>query len=104
MDIQTSPSAGVADAELRTLEAAIRADEPAYLADLARLVNTDCGSYTPAGVDEIGRFVTGFMTDHGATVEVRPDPAGTRGATVIGTWAGPRGTAGGPRILLIGRA
>jgi glutamate carboxypeptidase len=102
MDIQTSPAAGVADAELSALEATIRADEPAYLADLARLVNTDCGSYTPAGVDEIGRFVAGFMTDHGATVEVRPDPAGTRGATVIGTWAGLRGTAGGPRILLIG--
>ncbi|MEA2547938.1 MAG: glutamate carboxypeptidase [Chloroflexota bacterium] len=102
MEIQTSPAAGVADAELTALEAAIRADEPAYLADLARLVNTDCGSYTPAGVDEIGRFVARFMTDHGAAVEVRPDSAGTRGATVIGTWAGPRGTAGGPRILLIG--
>jgi glutamate carboxypeptidase len=102
MDIQTSPAAGVADAELAALEAAIRADEPAFLADLARLVNTDCGSYTPAGVDEIGRFVATFMTEHGATVEVRPDPSGTRGATVIGTWAGTRATAGGARILLIG--
>ena len=102
MDIQTGPAAGVADAELAALEAAIRADEPAFLADLARLVNTDCGSYTPAGVDEVGRFVATFMTEHGATVEVRPDPAGTRGATVIGTWAGSRATVGGPRILLIG--
>ena len=102
MDIQTGPAAGVADAEPAALEAAIRADEPAFLADLARLVNTDCGSYTPAGVDEVGRFVATFMTEHGATVEVRPDPAGTRGATVIGTWAGSRATVGGPRILLIG--
>ncbi len=102
MDIQTGPAAGVADAELAALEAAIRADEPAFLADLARLVNTDCGSYTLAGVDEVGRFVATFMTEHGATVEVRPDPAGTRGATVIGTWAGSRATVGGPRILLIG--
>ena len=102
MDTLTAPGGTVADAELAALEAAIRADEPAYLADLERLVNTDCGSYTPAGVDEVGGFVAAFMADHGARVEVRPDPAGTRGATVIGTWDGARGTAGGPRILLIG--
>ena len=97
----TEPGA-VADDELAEIRAAIAGEEAAYLSDLERLVNIDCGSYTPAGVDEIGRFVAGFMTDCGAAVEVRPDPAGTRGATVIGTWAGPRGTAGGPRILLIG--
>ena len=34
-----------------------RADLPAYLADLERLVNIDCGSYTPDGVDEVGRWV-----------------------------------------------
>ena len=102
MDTQTAPGAGIAAAELTALEATIRADEPAYLADLERLVNIDCGSYTPAGVDEVGRFVASFMTEHGATVDVRPDPAGTRGATVIGTWDGPRGTPGGSRILLIG--
>jgi glutamate carboxypeptidase len=102
MDTLTPPGSGVADAELTALEAAIRADEPAYLADLARLVNIDCGSYTPDGVDEVGRWVAAFMTASGASVEVRPDPAGTRGATVIGTWDGARGTPGGPRILLIG--
>ena len=102
MDTLTDPGCMVADAELAALEAAIRADEPAYLVDLERLVNTDCGSYTPAGVDEVGRFVASFMTAHGARVDVRPDSAGTRGATVIGTWDGPRATAGGPRILLIG--
>src|SRR5882672_7743408 len=102
MDILTEPGSAVDAAELAALEATIRADEPAYLADLQRLVNIDCGSYTPAGVDEVGRFVASSMTDHGATVEVRPAPAGTRGATVVGTWDGPRGTAGGPRILLIG--
>ena len=102
METETAPGAGVDPAELAALEASIRSDESAFLADLARLVNTDCGSYTPEGVDEIGRFVAGFMTDHGATVDIRPDPAGTHGATVIGTWEGPSGTAGGPRILLIG--
>ena len=102
MDTLTAPGGAVAAAELIALEAAIRATEAACLADLARLVNIDCGSYTPAGVDEVGRFVAGFMTDAGARVEVRVDPAGTRGATVIGIWDGELGTPGGPRILLIG--
>ncbi len=102
MDPLTAPGGAVADPELTALEAAVRAAEPAYLADLERLVNIDCGSYTPAGVDEVGRFVAAFMTGHGARVEVRPDPAGTRGATVIGTWDGNQGTAGAPRIILIG--
>ena len=102
MDIQTHPGGSVADAELSALETAIRDAEPAFLGDLERLVNTDCGSYTVAGVDEIGRFVSAFMTGAGARVEVRLDPAGTRGATVIGTWDGDQATPGGPRILLIG--
>ena len=102
MDTVTEPASAVADAELTALEAAIRAAEPTYLADLERLVNTDCGSYTPAGVDQVGRFVAAFMTAAGASVEIRPDPAGLRGSTVIGTWAGEGMTAGGPRILLIG--
>ena len=102
MDTVTAPGSMVTDAELSAIEAALRSAEPAYLADLERLVNIDCGSYTPAGVDEVGRFVAGFMAAAGATVEVRPDPAAERGATVIGTWDGERGTPGGPRILLIG--
>jgi glutamate carboxypeptidase len=91
---------GVTTAELTALESAIRSAEPAYLADLERLVNIDCGSYTPAGVDEIGRFVAGFLASLGAAVEARPDPSGRLGATIIGTWAGDPGS--GPRLLLIG--
>ncbi len=102
MDTLTEPGGGVGAGELTSLEAAIRADEPAYLRDLERLVNIDCGSYTPAGVDEVGAFVGDFMAAAGASVERRPDPAGRLGATVIGTWDGDRGTAGGPRLLLIG--
>ena len=92
----------VADAELAALEAAVRADEGAYLADLEHLVNIDCGSYTPDGVDRIGEFVASFMSAHGATVERRPDPDGRLGSTVIGTWQGGPDAAGLPRILLIG--
>ncbi|HUQ78624.1 MAG TPA: M20 family metallopeptidase [Patescibacteria group bacterium] len=102
MQISTTPGAGVADAELIALEAAVRADQAAYLADLERLVNIDCGSYTPAGVDLVGQFVASFMAARGATVRLVPDPAGRLGQTVIGTWDGPHGTPGGPRVLLIG--
>jgi glutamate carboxypeptidase len=94
------PAAGVTADDLTAIEASLRADETAYLADLERLVNIDCGSYTPAGVDEVGRFVAGFLAHLGASVEVRPDPAGRLGATVIGTLKG--SVAPGARLLLIG--
>jgi glutamate carboxypeptidase len=99
---RAEPGSGVGAAELAALETAVRDAEPAFLADLERLVNTDCGSYTPAGVDEIGTFVSAFMEGSGARVERRPDPEGRLGATVIGTWSGDRGTPGGPRLLLVG--
>jgi glutamate carboxypeptidase len=102
MDTLTQPGAGVDAGELTAIEAAIRDAEPAYLADLERLVNIDCGSYTPDGVDRIGAFVADFLAESGARVEHRPDPAGRLGATVIGTWDGDRGTPGGPRLLLVG--
>ena len=85
--------------ELDALRASIAADFPAYLADLERLVSIDCGSYTPDGVDEVGRWVTGFLEDLGAEVDVRPDPSGRYGSTVVGTFTG---SPGGARILLIG--
>ena len=102
METLTEPGAGVAADELAAIEAAVRAAEPAYLADLERLVNIDCGSYTPAGVDDVGSFVAGFLADSGARVERRPDQSGRFGGTVIGTWDGDRGTPGAPRLLLVG--
>jgi glutamate carboxypeptidase len=91
----STPSA----AELDALRAAIGADLPAYLADLERLVDIDCGSYTPAGVDEVGRWVASYLGELGAEVESRPDPAGRLGATVVATF---HGRAGAARALLIG--
>jgi len=99
MTATTIPPATPSAAELAALEAAITADLPAYLADLERLVNIDCGSYTPSGVDEVGRWVASFLTELGAAVEVRPDPAGRLGATVVATFSG---RPGAPRALLIG--
>ena len=85
--------------ELDALRASVAGDLPAYLADLERLVNTDCGSYTPEGVDEVGRWVTAFFEGLGADVDVRPDPEGRFGSTVVSTF---RGMPGGARVLLIG--
>ena len=100
MTTTTGPATGVTADELAALETTIRAAEPAYLANLERLVNTDCGSYTKDGVDEIGRFVAGFLAELGAAVEARPDPSGRLGSTIVGTLDGDE--PDGLRLLLIG--
>ncbi|HEU4671314.1 MAG TPA: M20 family metallopeptidase, partial [Candidatus Limnocylindrales bacterium] len=63
-----------------------------------RLVNVDCGSYTKAGVDEVGRWVAERMRSLGA--DVRIEPNAELGDTVVGRWTGDR--ANGLRLLLIG--
>jgi glutamate carboxypeptidase len=85
--------------ELEALRDAVAADLPGYLRDLERLVNIDCGSYTPEGVNEVGRWTAEFLAGLGAAVEIRPDPAGRLGDTVVATF---EGRADAPRILLIG--
>jgi glutamate carboxypeptidase len=85
--------------ELEAIRGHVAADLPDYLDDLRRLVDTDCGSYTPEGVDEIGRWVAGFLVELGADVDIRPDPQGRFGNTVVGTFSG---ATGGPRVMLIG--
>lgn len=83
--------------ELSAIEGLVRADLPAFLADLERLVNIDCGSYTKAGVDEVGRWVAGFLEGQGARVTRHPHE--TYGDTIVGEFDGP---VGGRRALLIG--
>jgi glutamate carboxypeptidase len=92
-----APGAAVSVGELAELEEILDEELPAYLEDLASLVNVDCGSYTKAGVDHVGRWTGRFLERLGATVEVRPDEV--LGDTVIGTF---QGRPGAPRILLIG--
>jgi glutamate carboxypeptidase len=95
----TTPSATPSRLELDRLRAVISADLPDYLANLERLVNTDCGSYTPSGVDQVGRWTGDFLAELGAAVEYRLDPDARLGNTVVATF---EGQAGGPRLLLIG--
>ena len=96
MDVAAAaPSALVLD----RLRATIEADLPAYLVDLERLVSIDSGSYTPDGVNEVGRWAAAFLASLGAMVETRPDSAGRLGDTLIATFDG---QVGAPRVLLIG--
>jgi glutamate carboxypeptidase len=69
---------------------------------LERMVNVDCGSYSPEGVNEIADLCEARFRDHGWAVE-RSTPTPGRGEPqlgdlVIGTLTG----TGGPRILLVG--
>ena len=97
MESLHAPGAAVSADELDELEEIVEEELPAFLEDLSSLVNVDCGSYTKAGVDQVGRWTGRFLERLGATVEFRPDEA--LGDTVVGTIDGRRG---GPRVLLIG--
>lgn len=89
----------VAAAELDAIRAAVEHARPAYLADLERLVNLDCGSYTKDGVDEVGRWVRARLESLGASVTVHHNDL-RLGDTVIGELAGNDPT--GPTLLAIG--
>jgi glutamate carboxypeptidase len=98
----TTPAPGnaVSAAELEALHATVGAGLPAFLADLERMCNVDCGSYTPTGVNRIAGLVAAELAGLGARVERRPDASGRFGDTVVATFEGVPGA--GPRVLLIG--
>ncbi|HET7829444.1 MAG TPA: M20/M25/M40 family metallo-hydrolase, partial [Candidatus Limnocylindrales bacterium] len=94
-----TPTGAVTADELETLRGAAERVEDDFLADLERLVNLDCGSYTKEGVDEVGRWVRARLESLGASVTVHPNDQGL-GDTVVGELAGDDAT--GPTVLLIG--
>ena len=77
---------------------------PWFLGELEALVNVDCGSYTPNGVNLVADHVATSLTRLGADVRrvphEPPDGAAQLGDIVIGQIEEP--DAEGPRILLIG--
>lgn len=89
----------VSHAELGVLRERIAAAEPAYLADLERLVNLDCGSFTRDGLDEVATWTAAFLERLGATVTRHPDPDGRLGDTVEAVFTG---EPGGPRAIILG--
>jgi glutamate carboxypeptidase len=96
----TPPGAAVSAEELAALQDHVAASLPAFLADLERLSNIDCGSYSPDGVNEIATWTAAALEGLGATVERRPDPEGHFADTVVATFEGV--ASSGPKILLIG--
>jgi glutamate carboxypeptidase len=72
---------------------------PEFLEILESMVNVDCGSYSPEGVNRIADLCEQRFRDHGWDVE-RRSHEGTPplGDLVIGRLAG----AGGPNVLLVG--
>ena len=85
--------------EIAALRSAVEAAEPAFLADLERLVNTDCGSYTKAGVDVVGRWMAERLRALGARVTSHPNDQGL-GETIVAELAGV--DPHGPVLLCIG--
>jgi glutamate carboxypeptidase len=79
----------------RNLARNVEAQLPRYLAELEELVNIDCGSYTPEGVNRVADFCTDALGALGATVERLPSDG--LGDLVVGRLAGD-----GSRLLLIG--
>jgi glutamate carboxypeptidase len=75
-----------------TLRALVERRLPAFLAELERLVNVDCGSYTPDGVNVVATHVEATLRELGATVRRvphEPEGGGQRlGDLVIGELVG----------------
>jgi glutamate carboxypeptidase len=90
-------------ADLATLHRIVAARLPAFLTELESLVNVDCGSYTPDGVNRVADHVAASLAALGAEVRRVPhepaDGAARLGDLVIGTLDG---DGAGPSILLIG--
>jgi glutamate carboxypeptidase len=97
--VQPNPDALVSAAEVAALRASVERAYPAYLADLERLVNTDCGSYTKAGVDAIGRWTAERLRTLGATVTSFENDEDL-GETVVAEMRGM--DPAGPTLLCIG--
>jgi glutamate carboxypeptidase len=76
---------------------AVRDRYPRFLAELETLVNIDCGSYTPHGVNRVADAVEASLAELGGEVQRHSPPDGKLGDLVVGRLAGE-----GPRLLLIG--
>jgi glutamate carboxypeptidase len=84
-------------ASLVELRAAAEAALGEFMGDLRRLVDVDCGSYTKAGVDDVGAWVAHRLVELGATVVRHPNVA--LGDTIVGTF---EGDAARPTVLIVG--
>ena len=88
--------------DVHALRDVVARKEPAFVAGLEAMVNVDCGSYTPGGVNAIVDRCEEMFRDGGWQVERRPhvpaEGAPQLGDLVIGRMTG----EGGPNVLLVG--
>ena len=88
--------------DVHALRDVVARKEPAFVAGLEAMVNVDCGSYTPDGVNAIVDRCEEMFRDGGWQVERRPhvpaEGAPQLGDLVIGRLTG----EGGPNVLLVG--
>ena len=87
----------VTDSQLSHLRSFAEAALPDFLADLERLVNIDCGTYSKEGVDEIGRWFQEQASELGAVLTIELNES--LGDTIVATLDG---RPGGGSCLLIG--
>jgi glutamate carboxypeptidase len=83
------------------LERAVAAGYPRFLDELQQLVNVDCGSYTPLGVNRVADFVATALAELGARIE-RTAHRPAAGEAALGDLVVGRIDGTGPRVLLIG--
>ena len=83
--------------ELPALAAWLEGRLDDILRDLGSLVGVDCGTYSPEGVNRVGRWTAAFLERLGAGVSIEPDPEGRLGDTIVGRFHG----AGAGRLLLL---
>ena len=87
--------------DLAALRRSVEARLPRFLGQLETLVNIDCGSYTPGGVNRVADVVTDALRELGADVERRAHPP-EAGRDRIGDLVIGRIEGDGPPVLLIG--
>jgi glutamate carboxypeptidase len=86
----------ISDSELAGLRKMVEDRLPAFMSDLEHLVNIDCGTYTKAGVDEVGAWISDRFRLLGAEVTTRPND--DLGDTVVAVMHG----AGRLDALMVG--
>jgi glutamate carboxypeptidase len=95
-------SAYTSPVDARTLRELVEPHQPAFVDELRTMVDVDCGSYTPAGVNVIAdrceqRFrAGGWKLDRARHIPADGEPQ--LGDLLVGRLEG----AGGPKILLVG--
>ena len=95
------PSPQPGSPSLSTLREAVARRFDRYLAELEELVNIDCGSYTPEGVNAVATHVEAELSRLGADVQrIAHEPAD--GEAQLGDLVVGRLEGTGPRLLLIG--